>query len=119
VYDSKMPYWVCYLSSHTGCAHSCRFCHLTATGQTTMRPATLNEYLDQAKVVLDGIKNADQASTLLIPPSRIHFNFMARGEALSNPSLLNNPRPIFDGLNDMAEEMGLEPRFLISTIMPR
>ena len=29
-------YFICYLSSQTGCNRGCKFCHLTASGQTQL-----------------------------------------------------------------------------------
>src|SRR5947209_15592906 len=46
-------YFVVYLSSQTGCAQGCRMCHLTATGQTRLRDATVGEMIEQARTVLD------------------------------------------------------------------
>ena len=51
-------YVVVYLSSQTGCAQGCRMCHLTATGQTRLRDATIEEMLEQARTVLDYYQRA-------------------------------------------------------------
>lgn len=110
-------YFICYLSSHTGCAYSCRFCHLTATGQTMMTPATLEDYLAQTDRVLDTYRLRRSQG---LPAARyMHFNFMARGEALANPTLLERSDELFERLTAKAEEVGLPSRFLVSTILPR
>lgn len=110
-------YFICYLSSHSGCNHSCRFCHLTATKQTMMTPVTIDEYVEQAEQVLQTYRARLQAGHA--PAQRVHFNFMARGEALSNPHFRSQSRHLFQRLRYLAQLEGLECRFLISTIMPR
>ena len=69
-------YFIVYLSSHTGCNKACRFCHLTQTGQTSFQHVTLEEYKQQAEVVLahydNLIKNGMPTAT------RVNFNFMSR-----------------------------------------
>lgn len=108
--------FICYLSSHTGCAHSCRFCHLTATKQTMMTPASLEDYLNQAKHVLKTYeKNLDSGKE---PAQLIHFNFMARGDALSNPYFVNNSQELYDHLTKLVEPFNLDIKFLVSTIFP-
>ena len=110
-------YFICYLSSHSGCNHSCRFCHLTATGQTTMAPVDLPGYLAQADQVLATYRAKIAAG--LPAAQRMHFNFMARGEALSNPHLLARSSELFQALGERAADLGLPARFLVSTILPR
>lgn len=109
-------YIVCYLSSHTGCSYSCRFCHLTATGQTTMRPLNLAQYLEQAdqvlKTYLDRLMKGQR------PAKSIHFNFMARGEALGNPFFIERSTELFRLLAVKADVLSLHAKFLVSTIMP-
>lgn len=110
-------YFIVYLSSHTGCRHACRFCHLTATGQTMMRPTTSAEYIDQASRVL-----AHYSSLIKSRPRTegvVHFNFMARGEALSNPYFTSGSQNIFDFLSALAETFNLQAKFLVSTIIPK
>lgn len=108
---------IAYLSSHSGCRQACRMCHLTQTGQTGFTPATKGDYLDQAATVLnywntvEKIKHDTRAS-------KIHFNWMARGEPLSNHNLLWDFDEIIKGLTGLAKDNGLLPRFNISTIMP-
>ena len=103
---------VIYLSSQTGCRQACRMCHLTATGQTAHRDVTLDEYAAQADIVLDHYR--------VVEPARLaHFNFMARGEPLLNPVVVNQSGELLDRLRRLADARGLRARFLISTIMPK
>lgn len=112
---------VIYLSSHSGCDRACRMCWLTQTGQTDMTPATLDDFLAQAKRALDeGIKS--RAESGKGSPEVLHFNFMARGEPMKNPLI----RTDFDTLaeNLIALTAGVaefgsvtEVKFKISTIM--
>ena len=73
---------IVYLSSHNGCNKACRFCHLTQSGQTNFTESSLIEILAQANAVLTeyvgGVYNGKPKASV------IHYNFMARGEALSS-----------------------------------
>lgn len=113
-YVRRRPeYAVVYLSSQTGCDQGCRMCHLTATGQTRLRDVTHAEYLEQADAVLDHYRTA-------APPAKsVHFNFMARGEPLANRYLRSNADEVLSDLAGRAAALGLRPRYLVSTILPR
>jgi 23S rRNA (adenine2503-C2)-methyltransferase len=112
-YVRRAPsYFALYLSSQTGCRQACRMCHLTASGQTRARNVDLREYLEQAEVVLAHARTA-------APAEVVHYNFMARGEPLSNPVLLEQAGTLFDGLFARASALGLRSRFLVSTILPK
>lgn len=112
-YVRRRPeYFVVYLSSQTGCRQGCRMCHLTATKQTQLRNVTFDELLRQADVVLDHYRSQ--------PPAKVvHYNFMARGEALANPVLLSRSGELFDALWQRARSVGVRARFLVSTILPK
>ncbi len=113
-YVRRCPdYFVVYLSSQTGCAQGCRMCHLTATGQTRLRDATLGEMIEQARTVLDHYRREAQ------PARSVHFNFMARGEPLANKALRSDADGLLAELSRLAVALGLRPRHLISTIYPR
>lgn len=104
-------YFIVYLSSHSGCNLSCRMCHLTQTGQTVMNEADNNEYMSQAKDVFD----------LFEPDGRIrkvHFNFMARGEALDNNTMLYKSSELFKNLDTFSQRFDLESKFKVSSIIP-
>lgn len=107
----KKQYAVVYLSSQSGCAQGCRMCHLTATRQTQFVNAELEDYRLQALDVLGHYSTQEPAEV-------VHYNFMARGEALCNPNLLDDGNAILAKLGDLALNRNLIPRFLISTIMP-
>lgn len=104
-------YFVVYLSSQSGCNRGCKMCHLTATRQTQFVNAKPGDYRDQAIQVLKHYTAQPQCQ-------RVHYNFMARGEALSNPYLLDDSNIVLDTLGRLALHRNLVPRFLISTIMP-
>lgn len=106
-------YFIVYLSSHSGCNYSCRFCHLTATGQTSFDSVTPEEYYQQARTVMEYYK------TINIPANKVHFNFMARGEPLANEYISSGHGPeIINGLQNIANEYNVHGSSRISTIMP-
>lgn len=105
-------YFIVYLSSQTGCKQACRMCWLTATGQTDLKDTTIEQYWQQADEVLKYY--ADKT-----PAKMVHFNFMARGEPLANKIFIENADLILRGLADRAKALGLEYKFLISTIFPK
>ena len=108
---------ICYLSSHSGCAYSCRFCHLTATGQTMMTPVSLEGYCEQARSVMEEydrkIINGEEVSEYM------HYNFMARGEALANPIVVHESKKLFDALAAISDKRALPCKYLLSSIIPR
>lgn len=106
-------YFICYLSSQTGCRKACRMCHLTQTGQTDAVDVELEQFFAQADQVLDYYDQQDR------PARVIHYNFMARGEVLSNPLVLENGATLLAGLAERATARSLVPKFKVSTIMPQ
>lgn len=118
-YVQRTPdYFIAYLSSHTGCAQSCRFCHLTATGQTGMIPASAEDYLSQLDRVLSTYRERREEGLPAV--ERVHLNFMARGEPLSNPTLCRDGMNLCSRLADRVQEQGVtDVRMKISSIVPR
>lgn len=109
-YVRRSPeYFIAYLSSQSACSQGCRFCHLTTTGQTRPKNATIFNMISQAEEIIRYYKSQPKAKI-------IHFNFMARGEPLLNPDVGND---LLQSLSYLARNNGLLPRFLISTIMPK
>src|ERR1700756_5346311 len=106
-------YVVVYLSSQTGCNQGCRMCHLTATGQTRLRDATVGEMIAQARTVLDHYRREG-------PRARtVHFNFMARGEPLASRVLLADADRLLGELSRLAVALGLRARHPGSAIFPK
>lgn len=112
-------YGIVYVSSHTGCSMSCRFCHLTATRQTMMTPASMDVYLEQLRQGLSTyMRRRDEGQ--IEPTEKIHVNFMARGEPLMNPTILKQSHELFAKMREIMEQAqpGVEKKFLVSTIIP-
>jgi 23S rRNA (adenine2503-C2)-methyltransferase len=111
-------YFIVYLSSHNGCNKACRFCHLTQTKQTEMNEASVDDILHQASLVLEYytkrvIEHKEP------PADKVHFNFMARGDALASRVILDKWSLISKGLAQLAINAGVKDFvFNISTIFP-
>jgi len=109
----KCPeYFICYLSSQTGCNRGCTFCHLTATGQTSFVDSDHNDFLSQALQVFRHYRRE------AVPAKYVHFNFMARGEPLANRHFLDSADELLNKLGQLARAEDLPCKFNISTIMP-
>jgi len=109
-------YFIVYLSSQTGCAKGCKFCHLTASNQTSYLNVTPEQYLTQATQVINYYSEKDKEYN---PATLVHFNWMSRGEALANPNMLNKSYEILSSLTSLSLENNLIPKFNVSTIMPK
>jgi adenine C2-methylase RlmN of 23S rRNA A2503 and tRNA A37 len=105
-------YFICYLSSQTGCNRGCKFCHLTATKQMAFMDSDYQSFIGQACQVFRHYKREK-------PAKYVHYNFMARGEALANKFIINEADKILGTLGELAIKDKLYPKFNISTIMPK
>lgn len=111
-------YFIAYLSSHNGCNKSCRFCHLTQTKQTDFEHVTIDEYLQQAKEVLEYYDNV--ARLFQGEARKVNFNFMSRGEPFANKYLLEDAKKLISSLYNLAKSYGLEEvNFNLSSILPK
>ena len=106
-------YFIAYISSHTGCAQACRFCHLTQTGQLSFTPADHETMLGQLD---NALAHHDRTG---VPSTRVNVNFMARGEPLLNRFLTDDFERFADAARGRAARRGLEMTFNISSIFPK
>jgi len=90
-------YFICYLSSQSGCNRGCRFCHLTTTKHTKFEDALPVDFLTQASKVLKHYHNEKK------PAKYMHYNFMARGEVLNNKYMLYDADRILFDLGRLAK----------------
>lgn len=105
-------YFIIYVSAQSGCDQACRMCHLTATGQNKLENASYEELIKQADLVYEHYDIQENKAKL------VHYNFMARGEALNNPVVLHDNERLLGTYGEMARIRGLDAKYLISTIMP-
>jgi 23S rRNA (adenine2503-C2)-methyltransferase len=108
----KVEYFICYLSSQTGCNQGCRFCHLTATKQFKNTDCVMEDYLNQ-------VENVFGYYSKEIPAETCHYNFMARGEVLDNKWFCLNAPYLFEKLGRFAFKYNVYPKFNLSTIIPK
>lgn len=106
-------YFICYLSSQTGCNRGCKFCHLTVTKQISFTDATIEDFMRQWRVIEEHYLASER------PTQYVHFNFMARGEPLANKYLLREGDQLLHRLGKAAKYLGLKAKFNISTILPQ
>lgn len=86
-------------------------CHLTATRQTQFTNCDLQDFVTQFETVLAHYEKDT-------PAKLVHIAWMARGEALTNPTITETSTELLLRLGQMCRERGLLPKFNISTIMP-
>lgn len=112
-YVRRSPdYFIAYLSSHSGCRHACRFCHLTQTGQTMFAQASVVQLQGQLDQVLAHYDRGQPRAM------RLNVNFMARGEPLSNRALMADFDRFARFAKRQSDARGLELKINVSTIMP-
>jgi len=112
-YVRRQPeYFIIYLSAQSGCDQACRMCHLTATGQNRYVDASFNELMAQAQAVYNHYDRQP-------PAAWVHYNFMARGEALNSTTIRQEGVPLLHALGALARSRGLASKYLISTILPQ
>lgn len=95
-------YFICYVSSQSGCKLACRFCHLTRTRQVSFDQAGLDDLVSQVRRVLDHHASSET------PSPRMNVNFMARGEPLLNPAVVSQMRAFHDVVQQMAENADIQ-----------
>lgn len=108
----EADYVICYLSSQSGCAAACRMCHLTQSGQNEFVNATLQDFRDQAETFFAFYDSHK-------PAELVHFNFMARGEPLSNDLIMADSAKLLGMLGDLAKARGVDSKYLVSSIFPK
>ena len=106
-------YFICYLSSQTGCNRGCKFCHLTATNQTQFKDSDYQDFITQAIQVFRHYRKEKS------PAKYMHYNFMARGEVLANKNIIKDADKILFALADLSKQEKLIPKFNVSTILPK
>lgn len=113
-------YFIVYLSVQSACNLGCEMCHLTATKQKKVIENSMTGLLMQAKAVLAHYTKLVESGQEK-PAKYMHFNFMARGEVLNAPILIDAKSSylLLSGLRELSENIGLNARFLLSTIMPK
>lgn len=105
-----------YISSQTGCKQACRFCHLTQKGYTRDDNVSFLDMKRQLLAVLN--EHHDSKSRVdYEESSKLHINFMARGEPMLNPEVVHSDW--FGLVNEYAPEFEGQTRINVSTIMPK
>jgi len=90
-------YFIAYLSSQTGCNRGCKMCHLTATKQTQFTNCDMQDFVSQLDNVFAHYDNDT-------PAKKLHINWMARGEALANPTITETSTELLLRLGQKARD---------------
>lgn len=80
-----------------------------------MTHVTAQQYFDQANNLFELLRAEEKLQGVKI----VHFNFMARGDAMTNPHFVTHIDILVRGLDRLAQDHHLEAKFKISTIFPR
>lgn len=91
-----------YISSHGGCNLGCKQCHLTQNKQTSMKPSTMQDYVQQCNDMFVQFPKLRSYSANKI--TRITAEFMARGEPLENRVVRNEWNQLYMALHKTFDE---------------
>lgn len=107
-----------YPSSQAGCEMGCTFCWLTENRSVGRTHATLTDFAEQLRLAL---QHHDYLVALgkRLEVKWIYVNFMARGDALNNPTVLNRYRELYDEFESQTSARGLELKMNVSSIFPK
>ena len=86
-------------------------CHLTVTKQTQFTNCDMQDFVTQ-------LENIFAHYDKDVPAKTMHINWMARGEALANPTITETSTELLLRLGQMSRDKGIAVKFNISTIMP-
>lgn len=106
-----------YVSSGDGCNEGCEQCWLTQTGQTSTNKSTKQDYVDQLRTIVAHYKQEVDGGAKLA--EWLYVNFMARGDALANPTVLFDYNSLYDAFEEIANEHNLSLRMNVSSIFPK
>ena len=105
---------IVYLSTHNGCNKSCRFCHLTQSGQTSFEESSIDDLCMQAMTAIHTYKRTEENNA-----KTLHFNFMARGEPLASSVIQKQWHALSNHLVGIGKSYGFDTiKLKISTIIP-
>lgn len=110
-------YVALYVSSHNGCSMGCNFCHLTQNGDTKMNHVDIATYEGQMRMVLDHYRQERDAGRCVVA-ERCNINFMSKGDAMANKYVVNQYPKMWEMMDRVCREYGLDAKPNISTIMP-
>lgn len=114
-YVRKAPEYIAsYLSSHNGCRLGCNMCHLTHNKDTNFKHVNLTTYGSQ----LDTICKFYRGFSIDQSAKRCNINFMSKGDALANTTIVNDYPKLYDELDRIGSNYGLKIKPNVSTIMP-
>lgn len=120
-YVRRAPHYIsAYVSSHNGCKMGCKFCWLTTQNQTQFKHVGLNEYILQLKTILENVPTlAIENEKVNNDKIRINVNFMGRGDALANKTVLLNYPELYESLLDTVTKAGFgDLKMNVSSILP-
>src|SRR6478609_6649591 len=112
-------YVAAYVSSAYDCNMGCKFCHLTHMDKMHQnnKMASLQDYAHQLETVMHYVEQVEKKPDVGIS-NRVNINFMARGDALANATILNNYKALYDTFRALVPG-DKRIRMNLSTIFPK
>lgn len=107
-----------YPSSQAGCEMGCSFCWLTENRSNSKIHATLQDFDEQLRLVLSHHRHFVETGKRNFTPW-VYVNFMARGDALNNPTILKNYDLLYQTYEARVRSAGMKLKMNVSSIFPK